>query len=124
MFVESVLRYGLPVNFVCALIKPGRGADKKLHELLHVRCVAQPIVRLQAAGGAAVVVISRGVVVCRFWPVRVGVQQAYGHLGGEALEGAADDGNAKRGAALGLGSDADFHPYVYLPLNLPAGQTK
>jgi hypothetical protein len=37
VFVESVLRYGLPVNFVCALVKPSRGSDKRLHELLTVR---------------------------------------------------------------------------------------
>jgi hypothetical protein len=42
VFVESVLRYGLPVNFVAALIKPGRGADKKLHELLHVSSLYVP----------------------------------------------------------------------------------
>ena len=36
VFVETVLRYGLPVNFVCTMMKPGRGADARLHELLHV----------------------------------------------------------------------------------------
>jgi len=34
-FVESVLRYGLPVDFSAILIKPGRGADKKLRFLLN-----------------------------------------------------------------------------------------
>lgn len=88
VFVESVLRYGLPVNFVAALIKPGRGADKKLHELLHT---------------------------------------AYAHLAGDSFGDGGDEGSGKRNpgaAALGMGSDADFHPYVFLPLSLPAGTTK
>jgi hypothetical protein len=33
-FVESVLRYGLPVNFAASLLLPVRGADKKLREVL------------------------------------------------------------------------------------------
>lgn len=37
MFVESVLRYGLPVNFVCALIKPKPGSEDNLHNNLAVR---------------------------------------------------------------------------------------
>ena len=37
MFVESVLRYGLPVNFVCALIKPKPGSEDSLHNNLAVR---------------------------------------------------------------------------------------
>ena len=36
MFVESVLRYGLPVNFVCALIKPKPGSEDSLHNNLAV----------------------------------------------------------------------------------------
>lgn len=34
VFVESVLRYGLPVNFVCALLKPRDNAEAALHEAL------------------------------------------------------------------------------------------
>jgi len=34
LFVESVLRYGLPVNFSATIIKPKKGNDKKLRSLL------------------------------------------------------------------------------------------
>ncbi|KAG6582819.1 H - or Na -translocating F-type, V-type and A-type ATPase (F-ATPase) Superfamily [Phytophthora cinnamomi] len=34
VFVESVLRYGLPVNFVVAMYKPHSGKDKKLRAVL------------------------------------------------------------------------------------------
>jgi len=34
LFVESVLRYGLPVNFAASLVKPKKGSDKKLRLLL------------------------------------------------------------------------------------------
>lgn len=34
VFVESVLRYGLPVNFVCALLQPVKDSDSKLHSAL------------------------------------------------------------------------------------------
>jgi len=35
LFVESVLRYGLPVNFSATIIKPKKGYDKKLRVLLN-----------------------------------------------------------------------------------------
>lgn len=50
MFVEAVLRYGLPVNFVCALMKPGKGADAKVHELLHVSGEPLPALLLMSDG--------------------------------------------------------------------------
>jgi V-type H+-transporting ATPase subunit C len=34
VFSESVLRYGLPVNFLSVIIKPHRKSQKKVHELL------------------------------------------------------------------------------------------
>ncbi|CAI5740549.1 unnamed protein product, partial [Peronospora destructor] len=34
VFVESVLRYGLPVNFVVVMFKPHAGKDKKLRSVL------------------------------------------------------------------------------------------
>jgi V-type H+-transporting ATPase subunit C len=34
LFVESVLRYGLPVNFQAAIIKPQKKTAKKLRETL------------------------------------------------------------------------------------------
>jgi len=34
LFVESVLRYGLPVNFSASIIKPKKGSDKKLRQQL------------------------------------------------------------------------------------------
>ena len=34
LYVESVLRYGLPVNFTAMLLEPGRGREKKLREEL------------------------------------------------------------------------------------------
>jgi len=34
LFVESVLRYGLPVNFSASIIKPKKGGDKKLRQQL------------------------------------------------------------------------------------------
>jgi len=34
LFVESVLRYGLPVNFSATIIKPKKGNDKKLRQQL------------------------------------------------------------------------------------------
>ncbi|RHY07650.1 hypothetical protein DYB30_002626 [Aphanomyces astaci] len=37
VFVESVLRYGLPVNFVAMLFKPKAGRDKKLRQALDKR---------------------------------------------------------------------------------------
>ncbi|KAF0732959.1 hypothetical protein Ae201684P_018540 [Aphanomyces euteiches] len=37
VFVESVLRYGLPVNFVAVLYKPKAGKDKKLRQYLDKR---------------------------------------------------------------------------------------
>jgi V-ATPase subunit C len=50
VFVEAVLRYGLPVNFVCALMKPGKGADAKVHELLHVSGEPLPALLLMSDG--------------------------------------------------------------------------
>lgn len=35
VFVESVLRYGLPVNFQAALVEPTKGSQKKLRTELH-----------------------------------------------------------------------------------------
>jgi hypothetical protein len=35
VFVESVLRYGLPVDFQAVIIKPKKGSEKKLREALH-----------------------------------------------------------------------------------------
>ncbi|PIO64921.1 v-ATPase subunit C [Teladorsagia circumcincta] len=35
VFVESVLRYGLPVNFQAALVEPSKGSQKKLRAELH-----------------------------------------------------------------------------------------
>lgn len=35
VFVESVLRYGLPVNFQAAVIEPAKGQQKKLRQELH-----------------------------------------------------------------------------------------
>ncbi|XGW25956.1 hypothetical protein V3C99_006956 [Haemonchus contortus] len=35
VFVESVLRYGLPVNFQAALVEPTKGSQKKLRAELH-----------------------------------------------------------------------------------------
>lgn len=35
LFVESVLRYGLPVNFQGALMKPNKKTEKKLEEMLY-----------------------------------------------------------------------------------------
>jgi len=35
VFVESVLRYGLPVNFHAVLMQPHKKHTKKLHELLN-----------------------------------------------------------------------------------------
>ena len=35
LFVESVLRYGLPVNFVSALLQPRPKTQKKLRDLLN-----------------------------------------------------------------------------------------
>ncbi|KAF0682856.1 Aste57867_25043 [Aphanomyces stellatus] len=37
VFVESVLRYGLPVNFVALLYKPKSGKEKRLREVLEKR---------------------------------------------------------------------------------------
>jgi len=34
VFVESVLRYGVPVNFLCYLMQPHKKEDKKLRDLL------------------------------------------------------------------------------------------
>lgn len=34
IFVESVLRYGLPVNFQAAIIKPQKKGSKRLRETL------------------------------------------------------------------------------------------
>jgi len=34
LFVEAVLRYGLPIDFTAILIKPKRGVEKKLREML------------------------------------------------------------------------------------------
>ena len=34
MFVESVLRYGLPVNFQAAIIKPQKKGSKRLRDAL------------------------------------------------------------------------------------------
>jgi len=34
LFVEAVLRYGLPIDFAAMLIKPRRGVEKKLREIL------------------------------------------------------------------------------------------
>lgn len=34
LFVEAVLRYGLPIDFQCVLIKPKRGLEKRLREAL------------------------------------------------------------------------------------------
>ena len=55
------------------------------------------------------------------------MQTAYAHLAGDSFGDGGDEGSGKRNpgaAALGMGSDADFHPYVFLPLSLPAGTTK
>uniref|UniRef100_A0A0N4Z1Z4 V-type proton ATPase subunit C n=1 Tax=Parastrongyloides trichosuri TaxID=131310 RepID=A0A0N4Z1Z4_PARTI len=35
IFIESVLRYGLPVNFVAAVIKPRKGTHKRIREQLN-----------------------------------------------------------------------------------------
>lgn len=35
VFVESVLRYGLPVNFQAAVVEPSKGSQKKLRAELH-----------------------------------------------------------------------------------------
>lgn len=35
IFVESVLRYGLPVNFQAAIIKPNKKGTKKLRDSLN-----------------------------------------------------------------------------------------
>lgn len=35
VFVESVLRYGLPVNFQAMLLQPNKKSVKKLREVLH-----------------------------------------------------------------------------------------
>lgn len=35
VFVESVLRYGLPVNFQAAVVEPAKGSQKKLRSELH-----------------------------------------------------------------------------------------
>lgn len=35
VFVESVLRYGLPVNFQAMLLQPNKKTLKKLREVLH-----------------------------------------------------------------------------------------
>lgn len=54
-------------------------------------------------------------------------QAAYAHLAGDSFGDGGEEGSGKRNpgaAALGMGSDADFHPYVFLPLSLPAGTTK
>jgi V-type H+-transporting ATPase subunit C len=37
VFVESVLRYGLPPDFVCAVIKPKPGSEKKGREALNIQ---------------------------------------------------------------------------------------
>ncbi|KAF6020859.1 ATP6V1C1 [Bugula neritina] len=34
VFVESVLRYGLPVNFQAVLMQPHKKSSRKLHEIL------------------------------------------------------------------------------------------
>jgi len=34
IFVEAVLRYGLPIDFQCVLLKPRKGAEKRLREAL------------------------------------------------------------------------------------------
>jgi V-type H+-transporting ATPase subunit C len=35
LFVESILRYGLPVNFLAVLIQPGKKQTRKLREVLN-----------------------------------------------------------------------------------------
>ena len=35
VFVESVLRYGLPVNFQAAIIRPQKRSNRKLRETLN-----------------------------------------------------------------------------------------
>jgi hypothetical protein len=102
VFVESVLRYGLPVNFVCALMKPGKGADAKVHELLHVRH-RRGIVSFWAQSSCVVCVCVRD-------------QVAYASLGGGGLGG--DEESSKKASSAGFSGD-DFHPYVYLPFNAP-----
>eukprot|EP00736_Rhodelphis_marinus_P009143 Rmarinus@m.898 len=73
VFVESVLRYGVPPNFQAIVMKPLKKSQDKLRKVL---------------------------------------SQMYSHLQGAAYAGGAGDD------AVMPGGQADFYPFVFLPMNL------
>ncbi|CAM9130963.1 unnamed protein product [Phaeothamnion confervicola] len=50
-FVESVLRYGLPVDFTSVFLRPNRGKNKQVHTALDGLCSAVPAGPAAHAGG-------------------------------------------------------------------------
>ena len=111
MFVESVLRYGLPVNFVCALIKPKPGSEDNLHNNLAVRL----LVCYSAAPCFANTMLGTQLWRCDVAPLQTSFGSIDDGFGMDDLTGSsAFDAMALGGNNDAFGGGGDDHPYVFL----------
>lgn len=95
VFVESVLRYGLPVNFVCALVKPTPGHERKLTDALRARYAHLGDDDDFGDGGGG----------------GMGGDDDFGGMGGMGNAGAA----AMMAGMTGMADS--FHPFVFVPFS-------
>ena len=112
VFVESVLRYGLPVNFQAMVLLPQKKTQKKLRDVLN-----QQYIHLDSPGGGSSADVSFWILV-RLYEMSISIKYyAEWWLPFDNFSNILFIFQMEMPAGLGF-SNAEYYPYVYYKVNL------